>query len=62
MIHVPGLILLVPGSLGFHSVAAFLAQDALGGVQEAFAMLLVGGGLVGGLFVAGVLVSPIRSL
>ena len=62
VIHVPGLILLVPGSLGFHSVAAFLAQDALGGVQEAFAMLLVGGGLVGGLFVAGVLVSPIRSL
>jgi uncharacterized membrane protein YjjB (DUF3815 family) len=59
---VPGLLLLVPGSLGFHSVAAFLAEDPRAGVQEAFRMLAVGGALVGGLFLAQALVPARRSL
>ena len=49
---VPGLMLLVPGTLGFRSIDAFLANDAMVGVEEAFRMLIVaaalGAGILGG--------------
>lgn len=54
----PGLLLLVPGSLGFRGLTTALQQDFTAGVQLAFQMLLVGGAIVAGLLVAGVLVPP----
>lgn len=55
----PGVLLLVPGSLGFRSVSAFMEANALEGVQGAFTMLIVAIGLVVGLLTANV-ISPSR--
>lgn len=60
--QVPGLMLLVPGSIGFRSVNALMEQDVMSGVQAAFAMVLVATGLAVGLLVANVLVPPRRAL
>ncbi len=49
---VPGIMLLVPGSVGFRSVNNFLDGDALAGVQGAFSMLLVAVCLTSGLLLA----------
>ncbi|MGP1272178.1 MAG: threonine/serine ThrE exporter family protein [Phycisphaerales bacterium] len=58
----PGIILLVPGGIGFRSVSSFLASDALGGVQTAFNAFLVAVSLVVGLLLANVAVPPRRAL
>ena len=55
---VPGIMLLVPGSIGFESVSSFLAQDALTGLEAAFRMALVAMALVSGLLAANVAVRP----
>lgn len=52
---VPGLLLLVPGSLGFQSVTSLLSRDALQGVEAAFAMILVAVSLATGLLVGNVI-------
>lgn len=48
----PGLIVLVPGSIGMQSVHALLENDVVAGVQAAFTMLLIAMALAGGLIVA----------
>lgn len=53
---VPGLVLLVPGSVGMRSVDAFLASDAVSGMAAAFQMGLVAVSLVAGLLLAHLLV------
>jgi uncharacterized membrane protein YjjB (DUF3815 family) len=58
VMRTPGLLLLVPGSLGFRGLTNALQQDFSAGSQFAFRMLLVGGALVAGLLVANVLVPP----
>lgn len=60
--QVPGLMLLVPGSMGFKSVAALVEHNTLAGVQTAFAMTLVAVSLATGLLVANGLVPPRRAL
>jgi len=55
----PGLLLLVPGSLGFRSIAAMLSEDVLSGIETAFSMGLVAVALVTGLLLAN-LVLPSR--
>ena len=60
--RVPGLMLLVPGSLGFLSVSSLLAEDALQGVQTAFRVGLLAVALVTGLLFASVVVPPRRQL
>ena len=62
IMQMPGLMLLVPGSLGFKSVAALVAQDTLSGVQTGFTVALVAISLVTGLLLANVLVPPRRML
>lgn len=62
VLSVPGLMLLVPGSLGFRSVDSFVHADTLGGVEAAFAMVLVAVGLVTGLLLANAALSPRRPL
>jgi uncharacterized membrane protein YjjP (DUF1212 family) len=49
---VPGLLLLVPGSIGFQSVSALLGQETISGVEAAFRMVLVAVSLAMGLLTA----------
>ncbi len=60
--QLPGIMLLVPGSIGFQSLSSFLAQDAITGIDAAFRMALVAAALVGGLFCANAVIPPRRSL
>jgi uncharacterized membrane protein YjjB (DUF3815 family) len=49
---VPGVLLLVPGSTGFRSLAHLLDQQVLVGIDAAFATLLTAAALVAGLLLA----------
>lgn len=60
--QLPGLMLLVPGSLGFRGMSALIERDTLTGVQTAFSVTLVAIALVTGLLIANVLLPPKRSL
>jgi uncharacterized membrane protein YjjP (DUF1212 family) len=55
---VPGLLLLVPGSIGFSSLTSLLDRQTLTGVEAAFRMTLVAASLVTGLLLSNVLVQP----
>jgi len=59
---VPGLIMLVPGSLGLGSLGKFIANDTLYGLQLAFSMLLIAVALVTGLLMANVILPPRKTL
>ena len=59
---IPGLMLLVPGSLGMRSLTALLHDDVTSGVDTAFAVVLVAVSLVAGLLLANVAVPPRRNL
>ncbi len=59
---VPGIMLLVPGSLGFRSISMLLSEDVVSGVEFAFRMTLVAVALVTGLLLANVVVAPRRAL
>lgn len=58
---VPGLLLLVPGSVGLRSLASLLDNDVVLGVEGAFRMVLIAVSLVSGILIAQV-VSPRRKL
>lgn len=58
----PGLLMLVPGSLSFRSFEFFLAEDTLNATQTAFKVLVTALALVAGLLLANVAASPRRSL
>ncbi|MBL8725223.1 MAG: threonine/serine exporter family protein [Planctomycetes bacterium] len=58
VVRTPGLLLLVPGSLGYRSLATAVAGDFARSAEFLFQMLLVGGSIVAGLLIAGVLVPP----
>lgn len=60
LFQVPGLMVLVPGSIGFRSVSALLSGDVLSGVQAAFTATLVAVSLVTGLLLANVLIATRR--
>ncbi len=59
---VPGIILLVPGSVGFRSLESLLAKDTVAGVDTAFSMALVSVSLVAGLLVANAVMPSRRAL
>jgi uncharacterized membrane protein YjjP (DUF1212 family) len=59
---VPGIMLLVPGSIGYRSLAALLQSDVVSGVDAGFSAVLVGVTLAAGLLLANVLVPPRRAL
>lgn len=59
---VPGMMLLVPGSLGFRSLESLLARDVVAGVGTAFSMLLVAVAIAVGLLFANALVPSRRVL
>ena len=55
IILIPGIMLLVPGSIGFRSLSSLLARETLVGVETAFTMSLVAISLVAGLLFANVI-------
>jgi len=60
--QVPGLLLLVPGSIGFVGFGAMLDDDVQAGVSAVISMLTIAGALVAGILAAGVLLPPRKSL
>lgn len=59
---VPGILLLVPGSIGFKSVTWLLENETIKAVDAAFEMALVGMALAVGMLIANVTLSPRRAL
>ena len=60
--HLPGMMLLVPGSLGFAGFQGFLRGDWALGAAKLSSTVLVAAGLVMGVLLANVLVSPKKLL
>ena len=58
VILLPGLLLLVPGSLGFRSLNSFLARDVLSAIDVGFQMILLAVALVAGVLVANTVTLP----
>ncbi|MCA9606796.1 MAG: threonine/serine exporter family protein, partial [Myxococcales bacterium] len=58
----PGILLLVPGSVGFLSVSSMLEADVEGAMQLAFRMVLIATSLAAGVLVATVAIPPRRAL
>jgi len=61
VVLVPGLLLLVPGSVGFRAVTSLVERQAVAGIETAFSTALTAIALVAGLLVAGV-IAPERRL
>ena len=55
----PGILLLVPGSVGFRSLASLLDKQVVPGVETAFKMLLVAMALVAGVLISNLII-PVR--
>jgi uncharacterized membrane protein YjjP (DUF1212 family) len=62
LLRLPGLLLLVPGSLGFRSLSSLLAADTMAGTDGLFRVALVAVALAIGLFAADLLLPPQRTL
>ncbi len=58
VLRTPGLLLLVPGSLGLRGLSTAMQGGFAAGGEFAFRMVLVGGAIVAGLLVASALVPP----
>ena len=59
---VPGILFLVPGSVGFLSIRSLLENDVEGAVSTAFRMSIVAMALAAGILVATAAVPPRRAL
>lgn len=57
---VPGVLLLVPGSIGYRSMASLLDENVVVGIATGFTMILTAVALAVGLLMANVLVPPKR--
>lgn len=62
IMHIPGIILLVPGSIGFNSLSAMYTNDTMNGVQAAFNAVLIAVAISVGLLVGNLLVPPKKDL
>ncbi len=58
----PGLIMLVPGSIGFRSVQSFMGAETLSGVESAFRVVVIGAALVVGLLLSNAVIRPRKVL
>lgn len=59
---VPGLMMLVPGSIGYGSMARFLEKDVVSGVEAAFQMGFIAVALVTGLLLANTIIPARKAL
>lgn len=55
---VPGVLLLVPGSIGYRSLSELMSREVVPGIETAVEMVLVAVSLVAGLLAANVLTPP----
>ena len=62
LLIVPGILLLVPGSLGFRSVTSFLDENVLVAVSTAFDVAILAVALVAGLMIANLAMPPRKAL
>lgn len=60
--QVPGILLLVPGSVGFRGLAALLDRQIVSGVDTTFKMVLTAMALVAGTLIANIVVPSRREL
>jgi uncharacterized membrane protein YjjP (DUF1212 family)/uncharacterized membrane protein YjjB (DUF3815 family) len=58
----PGIILLVPGSVGYRSLSSLFERDVVGGLDTAFTMITLALSLVVGIFFGNILVRPRQAL
>lgn len=58
----PGMIILVPGSLGYRALTSLLENEAITGLEFAFTTALIAFSLAGGLLAASALIPPKRLL
>ena len=62
LIEVPGILVLVPGSIGFRSITAMLENQVVSGLETAFRVLLIAMSLVAGLLMANLVLPRPRRL
>jgi uncharacterized membrane protein YjjP (DUF1212 family) len=62
VVVMPGLLMLVPGTVGFRSLFLLLEQDPVSALSAGFSMLLGAVAIVAGLLVANLALSPRRPL
>lgn len=62
LIQWPGIVLLVPGSVGYRGMTSLFERDVVGGLDTAFTMVTLALALVVGVFFGNILVKPRRSL
>jgi uncharacterized membrane protein YjjP (DUF1212 family) len=62
ILHIPGLILLVPGSIGLRSLAALLGDDVISGIETAMLAGIIAVALTTGMILASVLLPPKNTL
>lgn len=62
ILHTPGLLLLVPGSIGFRSLSDLLNADIISGIQTGFLAVITAVALTTGMIVASVLIAPKNEL
>ena len=55
VVLVPGILLLVPGSIGYLSMSSLMERDTVAGIATAFTMVLTAVSLVAGLLIASIL-------
>lgn len=58
--QVPGLLILVPGSIGFRSVTSLLGQEVETGIATAFRVAIIGISLAAGLLAGNVVTQAVR--
>lgn len=58
----PGIILLVPGSVGYRGMSSLFERNIVGGLDTAFTMVTLAMALVVGVFFGNILIKPRRSL
>lgn len=57
----PGIILLVPGSVGYRGMNSLFERDVVGGLDTAFTMITLSLSLVVGIFFGNILIKPRKS-
>jgi uncharacterized membrane protein YjjP (DUF1212 family) len=60
--QVPGILLLVPGSVGFRALAALLDEEIVSGVETTFKMIITAVSLVAGTLIANIIAPPRREI
>jgi uncharacterized membrane protein YjjP (DUF1212 family) len=60
--EVPGIMLLVPGSVGFRGLAALMDEKTISGIDTSFKMILTAVALVAGTLMANIVAPPRREI